>query len=88
VLERAAPGIGRDFNGRAWLDHWAADPWAHGSYAAFLPGQTTRFAGVLARPEGGLHFAGEQTSGPYQGFLEGAVESGQRCAAEVLAAAV
>ena len=84
TLERAVPGIGRDFNGRAWLDHWAADPWARGSYAAFLPGQATSFAGVIARPEGGLHFAGEQTSVEFQGFLEGAVESGQRCAREVL----
>jgi monoamine oxidase len=84
ALERAVPGIGREFTGRAWLDDWTADPWAHGSYAAFLPGQTTRYSGVIARAEGGVHFAGEHTSVPYQGFLEGAVESGQRCAREVL----
>jgi monoamine oxidase len=84
ILERAVPGIGREFTGRAWLDDWTADPWVHGSYAAFLPGQTTRFGGVIARAEGGVHFAGEHTSVPYQGFLEGAVESGERCAREVL----
>ncbi|MFN8161116.1 MAG: NAD(P)/FAD-dependent oxidoreductase [Solirubrobacterales bacterium] len=85
VLERAAPGIGRDFTGRAWLDDWSRDPWAHGSYAAFLPGQVTEFGAVIARREGGLHFAGEHTSIAYQGFLEGAVESGERCAREVAA---
>src|SRR5207342_2512476 len=37
VLERAVPGIGRGFTGRAWLDDWTADRWAGGSYAAFLP---------------------------------------------------
>jgi monoamine oxidase len=85
VLERAAPGISRDFNGRAWLDKWSADPWSRGSYAAFLPGQATRYVGVIAGAEGGLHFAGEHTSVAYQGFLEGAVESGERCANEVAA---
>jgi monoamine oxidase len=84
ILERAVPGIARDFAGRAWLDDWTADRWARGSYAAFLPGQTTRYSGVIARAEGGVHFAGEQTSVAYQGFLEGAVESGERCAREIL----
>jgi monoamine oxidase len=84
VLERVVPGISRDFTGDAWLDDWTADPWARGSYAAFLPGQTTRYSDVIARPEGGVHFAGEQTSLAYQGFLEGAVRSGERCAREVL----
>jgi monoamine oxidase len=84
TLERAVPGISRDFNGRAWLDDWAADPWSRGSYAAFLPGQYTRFASIIARRDGELHFAGEQTSDAYQGFFEGAVASGERCAREVL----
>ena len=84
ALDRAVPGIAREFNGRAWLDNWSADPWTHGSYAAFLPGQYTEFYGVIKSPEGGVHFAGEQTSDAYQGFLEGAVASGERCAHEVL----
>jgi monoamine oxidase len=84
ALDRVVPGLSRDFNGRAWLDDWTRDPWVHGSYAAFLPGQTTRYSGVIARAEGGVHFAGEHTSVPYQGFLEGAVRSGERCEREVL----
>jgi len=87
ALDRVVPGISRDFNGHAWLDNWSADPWTHGSYAAFLPGQYTDFYGVIKAPEGGVHFAGEQTSDAYQGFLEGAVASGDRCAHEVLHAA-
>jgi monoamine oxidase len=86
VLERAIPGIRREFNGRAWLDDWFADPWTRGSYAAFLPGQYTRYAGVIGRQEGRVHFAGEHTSDAYQGFFEGAVASGERCAGEVLRA--
>ncbi len=87
ALERAAPGISEGFNGRAFLDEWATDPWARGSYAAFLPGQTSRYAREIAKPEGGIHFAGEHTSLGYQGYLEGAVESGERAAREVAAAA-
>ncbi len=87
ALELAAPGISDGFNGRAFLDEWATDPWALGSYAAFLPGQTSRYAREIRRPEGGLHFAGEHTSIGFQGFLEGAVESGERAAREVTAAA-
>ena len=70
----------------AFAYNWTADPWARGSYAAFLPGQTTRFAPIIKRPEGGIHFAGEHTSVAFQGFLEGAVVSGERAAREVLAA--
>jgi monoamine oxidase len=77
ALDRVVPGISRDFNGRAWLDDWVADPWVQGSYAAFLPGQSIKYYGVIARSEGGVHFAGEHTSVEYQGFFEGAVGSGQ-----------
>jgi monoamine oxidase len=84
ALERAVPGLSRAFNGRAWLDHWSADPWSRGSYAAYLPGQYYDYSGIVARAEGGIHFAGEHTSDAYQGFLEGAVESGERCAREVI----
>jgi monoamine oxidase len=84
ALDRAVPGLAADFTGRAWLDDWVADPWVHGSYAAYLPGQTIRYSAIVARREGGVHFAGEHTSIEYQGFLEGAVESGERCAREVL----
>jgi monoamine oxidase len=86
VLDRVAPGIAQGFNGRAFVYNWTEDPWARGSYAAFLPGQTTRFGPIIKRPEGGVHFAGEHTSIAFQGFLEGAVESGERAAREVLAA--
>ncbi len=68
ALDRVVPGLAADFSGRAWLDDWVADPWVHGSYAAYLPGQTIRYAGIVARREGGVHFAGEHTSIEYQGF--------------------
>lgn len=83
-IERAVPGLGDGFNGRAWLDVWARDPYTRGSYAAFLPGQYTRYWGSIGRPEGDLHFGGEHTQTGSQGYMEGAVTSGERCAREVL----
>ena len=69
---------------QSWLDDWPADRWAGGSYAAFAPGQYTRFADLLSTPEDGIHFAGEHTSLASFGYMEGAISSGARAAAEVL----
>jgi len=81
-ISRAVPELTAGQEGDAWLDHWASDPWTHGSYAAFEPGQYTRYWGFAGRPEGRLLFGGEHTSLSAQGFLEGAVRSGERCAQE------
>jgi monoamine oxidase len=78
------PGLTAGFTGRAFTDHWVADPWARGSYAAFGPGQYTKYFGYAGKPEGAIHFAGEHTATTNQGYLEGAVESGERCAGEIL----
>ncbi len=83
-LERVAPGARRAWNGRAFVDAWVDDRWTGGSsYAAFLPGQLTRWWGYIGRSDGDVHFAGEHTSTRSQGFLNGAVESGERAAREV-----
>lgn len=84
-LELAAPGIGGEVTGRPWLDAWHRDRWAGGSYAAFGPGQVTSFWGLLQRPAGRIVFAGEHTSTRAQGYMEGAVESGERAARQVAA---
>ena len=85
-IDDAVPGTAKHYNGRAWLDDWTGDPWSGGSYAAFGPGQMTKYWGYAARPEGRVHFAGEHTSTYSQGFLNGGVESGQRAAIEVMRA--
>ena len=48
-------------------------------------GQVTDFWGLLQRPAGRIVFAGEHTSTRAQGYLEGAVESGERAARQVAA---
>jgi monoamine oxidase len=83
-IERLVPGVREHFNGRAWLDSWPHDPWSHGSYLGFGPGQYTRYWGLLGEPEDRIHFAGEHTSTFGQGYLDGAIESGERAARDVL----
>ena len=86
-LEPVLPGITTRWNGRATVDFWVANPWAKGSYSYWKPGQYTRFAGVEREREGraqNCHFAGEHTSIDFQGYLNGAVETGIRAADEVL----
>jgi monoamine oxidase len=62
---------------------WERDPLARGCYAAFDNRSFDR-RDVVARPLGRLTFAGEHTTGAV-GTMNGAVESGLRAAAEVLA---
>jgi monoamine oxidase len=64
---------------------WEEDPWARGGYAYFDPAYDPELRTWLARPHGQIVFAGEHTSLRWQGYMNGAVESGLRAAAEVQA---
>jgi monoamine oxidase len=85
ALARVAPGSAAQWNGRVIRNAWDRNPWSLGSYALIRPGQYTSFYGVEGEPSGHVYFAGEHTSIDSQGYLNGAVESGQRAAGEVLA---
>jgi monoamine oxidase len=62
---------------------WEDDPWARGGYAVFGPQFKPGLRDCLAWPHGRVHFAGEHTSREWQGYMNGAVESGRRVAEEV-----
>jgi monoamine oxidase len=61
---------------------WHEDKFARGAFAYFEPGQMTTLLPIAQRPEGRVHFAGEHTSA-WHGWMNGALESGNRAAAEV-----
>jgi monoamine oxidase len=79
------PGISAKWNGLATFDDWQANPWTLGSYAFWRVGQYTAIAGAERERSNNCHFAGEHTSIDFQGYLNGAVESGERVASEILA---
>ncbi|MEM9386559.1 MAG: FAD-dependent oxidoreductase [Pseudomonadota bacterium] len=80
------PGVAADWNGRALRSHWPSEPFQLGSYAGYEVGQFTTLRGIEFAREGAVHFAGEHTALAFQGFIEGALRSGERAANEVLAA--
>jgi monoamine oxidase len=85
-IEPVLPGLTGQWNGKAQLENWPLYPLTRGSYSFWKVGQYTAFAGVEGEPEGNCHFCGEHTSLDSQGYLNGAVETGERAAAEVVSA--
>jgi monoamine oxidase len=64
---------------------WEDDEWARGGYAVFDPHFDPAWRAWLSKPAGRVLFAGEHTSVRWQGYMNGAIESGRRAAAEVRA---
>jgi monoamine oxidase len=64
---------------------WEDDPWARGAYAVFDASFPSSKRPLLALPWKRVFFAGEHTSTTWQGYMNGAVESGLRAASEILA---
>jgi monoamine oxidase len=66
---------------------WAAEKWSGGGPVAnFATGGWTASGSVLRQPVGPLHWAGTETATRWCGYIDGAISSGERAAAEVLAA--
>jgi monoamine oxidase len=86
-IELVFPGTTGAHTGLAYEDHWALDPWVKGAYSFYAVGQAASFGELAGAREGSIYFAGEHTSIENQGFLDGAVETGERAAREVLARA-
>lgn len=63
--------------------HWPSYAFNLGSYACYRPGQWA-FYGSEGEREGNLHFCGEHCSLDFQGFMEGAAETGALVAAAIL----
>jgi monoamine oxidase len=83
--ERIYPGILDAFTKKAVRQHWPTSPFVLGSYTCYKPGQYSTLGNAVAPPVGNLFFAGEHTSADFNGYMEGAAESGERAAREVLA---
>jgi monoamine oxidase len=68
----------------AGFKSWQLDPYALGTWTNWAPGQIHDFVADLALPHGRVHFCGEHTAMSNRG-MEGAMESGERAALEVVA---
>jgi monoamine oxidase len=70
----------------AYLERaWAEEEFTRGCYAgSFAPGGWTSYGTALRDPVGLLHWAGTETATVWNGYFDGAVQSGERAAHEVL----
>jgi len=82
LVADAFPAIRSEFE-KGFVQRWALDPWSRGAFPVFKPGEMSTLMPAIARPENGIHFAGEHTSS-WTGWMEGALQSGERAAREVL----
>uniref|UniRef100_A0A674MV16 Amine oxidase n=1 Tax=Takifugu rubripes TaxID=31033 RepID=A0A674MV16_TAKRU len=65
--------------------NWCEEEYSGGCYTAYFPpGIMTQFGRVLRQPVGRLYFAGTETATEWSGYMEGAVQAGERAAREVL----
>jgi monoamine oxidase len=93
----AEGGPSRVADGLSWLDlkktkliasssmSWEDEPWSRGGYAFFDPQFDPLIRMWLARPFSRIFFAGEHTSQRWQGYMNGAVETGLRASEEITA---
>ena len=85
LVEELAPELLLDRDG-ARLTVWEQDPWAGGAYSVLPPVSTAPAEAAAAGPAPNVVFAGEHTAEPgWTGTMEGALRSGRRVAAQLLA---
>ena len=66
---------------------WTAEEFSRGCYGGRMgTGVWTRYAQALSEPVGRIHWAGTETSDVWNGYMDGAVRSGERAAEEALTA--
>jgi monoamine oxidase len=64
---------------------WGAEPWSRGGPVGGLPpGVLTKSFAHLRKPEGRIHWAGTEAATEWIGYMEGAIQSGERAADEIL----
>ncbi|MGH7359411.1 MAG: flavin monoamine oxidase family protein, partial [Candidatus Rokuibacteriota bacterium] len=85
ALETVWSGVTAEWGGLATLSVPFLDPNVNGSYSYYRVGQYHTIGGYEGVRQRNVHFAGEHTSGEFQGFMEGAAAEGVRAGRTVLA---
>ena len=63
---------------------WNVDPYSRGTWCTLRPTHTTKYLAGLQAAEGNIHFCGGDVANGWRGFIDGAVESGQRVGRDVV----
>ncbi|KAK4494634.1 hypothetical protein PRZ48_013990 [Zasmidium cellare] len=68
------------------LVRWDLEEYSRGGPTALAgPGTLSKFGAALRKADGGIHWAGTEASDFWQGYMDGAIRSGERAAEEILA---
>jgi monoamine oxidase len=91
----ALENLARIFGARAasperYLErNWTDEEWSRGCYMGYTPpGVLTAYGPAIRTPIGAIHWAGTETATVWNGYMDGAIQSGERAAQEALAAVV
>lgn len=77
--EAAGPASFKSFN-------WHDERWSRGGPVGLMgPGTLTRLGPALREPVRHVHWAGTDTASEWNGYMDGAIQAGERAAAEVTA---
>lgn len=84
-FERLLPGYQASYLKSTYMN-WPSEPWTRASYSFPAPGEVTRLGPELTKSHcnGRLYLAGEHTCYSFIGYMEGALQSGQRVAQQIL----
>jgi monoamine oxidase len=82
TLDRAFPGFSKAFTS-AQAVNWSTNPYVRASYACYRVGQWTTLSGAEAEAAGNILFCGEHCSADFQGFMNGAAQTGRETAIEL-----
>jgi monoamine oxidase len=68
-----------------FISAWTDEKWSRGCpVGVYAPGVMLGFGDQIRQPVGRIHWAGTETSTYWNGYMDGAVRSGERAAAEIL----
>ena len=84
ALDAVFPGVQASFNGRLQKWFWPGYTFAKCSYVSYRTGQYTTIGGTEIKPFDNIYFAGEHCSYEFQGFMNGAAETGRQAAEAII----
>jgi monoamine oxidase len=83
-FDQIFPGVKNFASNQSIITNWIDSPTAKGSYACYLVGQWTKFAGAEGERVGNLFFIGEHCSIEAQGYMEGGCATGKMVAETII----
>ncbi|XP_077198982.1 amine oxidase [flavin-containing] A-like isoform X2 [Paroedura picta] len=65
--------------------NWSTEQYSGGCYTSYFPpGIMFQYGRIIREPFGKIYFAGTETATKWSGYMEGAVQAGERAAREIL----